>query len=52
MQQFHCNLVSKIGNFMPSVSCSKKRKILDEGGCDEWYFVVQQNERALKGLMH
>jgi len=49
---FHCNLVSKIGKFMRSTPCSKKRKIIDEGAMfkDEWfvkYFAFQQNERAL-----
>jgi len=49
---FNCNLVSKIVNFMRSMLCSKKRKIIDEGRVfkDEWfvkYFAVQQNERAL-----
>jgi len=48
----NCNLVSKIGNFMRSMSCSQKRKILVEERMfnDELFvklFVVQQNERAL-----
>jgi len=49
---FNCNLVSKIDNFMRSMSCSKKWKILVEGRIYNdvlivKYFVVQQNERAL-----
>jgi len=36
---FNCNLISTIGKFMRSMSCSKKRKILDEGRMfrDEWF---------------
>jgi len=30
---FNCTLVSKIDNYMRSMSCSKKRKILQKGGC-------------------
>jgi len=29
----NCDLVSKIGNFMRSMSCSRKRKFLMKGGC-------------------
>jgi len=52
---FNCNLVSKIGKFMQSMSCSKKRKILDKGRIfkDKWfvkYFAVQQNERVLYSI--
>jgi len=36
---FDCNLISKIGNFVRSMSASKKRKILDDGRMfsDEWF---------------
>ena len=46
----NCDLVSEIGNFMRSTSCSKKQKIFHEGRMFELfvkYFVVHQNERAL-----
>jgi len=46
----NCDLVSKIGNFMRNMSCSKKQKILHEGWMFELfvkYFVVHQNELAL-----
>jgi len=52
INNLNCNLVSKIGNFMRSMSCLQKRKIRHERRMFNnelfvKYFVVQQNERAL-----